>query len=546
MNDNQIDDTKNFEKVIPNSSINQMPKMEILQFKNEVLSDIKKSQKLGEDKLEKFIEVIESKFIKYEEKLSKFSENLKEVTDTKSKDNILHEHVEDLLTFQAETRNNLITINVKLENLEKDIYNNVYRIDKILTESVLYPGIIGNMCKFKTFHDFMDYLLVQASQNITFRDKSEMDLKAYKIKMEKNLKFFSSQLDTLLKETKIFTKKNIEDAELRMKSLLEEVDEKIKSTRVDNAKFMKEFDKALEDVNNELININETKEEINKILEEKLSEIQEENNKIMDNYNENKNEFNLIKDRLTQLSEFIKDIKFRANMGKVTRRGEYINISNKIDFNNNQNLNEDDSKRTKKNKYESKIKKYIHGEINAEDLGVINTNIINSNHINNKISSRHLNDYNFIEEKRKSSNSFTNINKANCRKNSLEKSNEFSPKNKLNNSQIAKNKYSSKSNYFEDKNNSIDIKTNKNKSNTNLKSLNSDLNSIQKEINIKNDSYNNNITNKKIPKTAKIAKAKNARKEINIKTNKNKQITFNNKPKNRNPREINKKLKAQE
>ena len=190
MNDNQIGDTKDFEKVIPNSSINQMPKMEILQFKNEVLSDIKKSQKLGEDKLEKFIEVIESKFIKYEEKLSKFSENLKEVTDTKSKDNILHEHVEDLLTFQAETRNNLITINVKLENLEKDIYNNVYRIDKILTESVLYPGIIGNMCKFKTFHDFMDYLLVQASQNITFRDKSEMDLKAYKIKMEKNLKFF--------------------------------------------------------------------------------------------------------------------------------------------------------------------------------------------------------------------------------------------------------------------------------------------------------------------------------------------------------------------
>ena len=125
MNDNQIGDTKDFEKVIPNSSINQMPKMEILQFKNEVLSDIKKSQKLGEDKLEKFIEVIESKFIKYDEKLSKFSENLKEVTDTKSKDNILNEHVEDLLTFQAETRNNLITINVKLENLEKDIYNNV-------------------------------------------------------------------------------------------------------------------------------------------------------------------------------------------------------------------------------------------------------------------------------------------------------------------------------------------------------------------------------------------------------------------------------------
>ena len=63
------------------------------------------------------------------------------------------------------------------------MFNNVYRIDKILAESVIYPGVIGGISKFKSFHDFMDYILAQASQNITFRDKSQLDLKNYRIKL---------------------------------------------------------------------------------------------------------------------------------------------------------------------------------------------------------------------------------------------------------------------------------------------------------------------------------------------------------------------------
>ena len=176
--------------------------------------------------------------------------------------------VKNLLDFQTETKDELITINIKLENLEKDLYNNVYRIDKILTESVIYPGIIGNMCKFKTFHDFMDYLLNQTSKNITFRDKSEKDLKDYKNKMDKYLKNFQGQLDSLLKESNIFTKKSVEEAEERIKFLLDEINEKIKSTRVDNFNSMRKFEK----------NFDNLKEEMNKITEEKLLIIQEENN----------------------------------------------------------------------------------------------------------------------------------------------------------------------------------------------------------------------------------------------------------------------------
>ena len=167
---------------------------------NLVNNNEKRPQKLGEDNLEKFMEIIETKFSKYDKEINKLKENIQIIKNIKPEGNILNEHVKNLLSFQSEAKDDLITIKIKLENLDKDISNNVYRIDKILLESVVYPGIIGNMSKFKTFHDFMDYLLTQDSKNITFRDKSEIDLKTYKNKIDQYLKNFSSQLDKLLKD----------------------------------------------------------------------------------------------------------------------------------------------------------------------------------------------------------------------------------------------------------------------------------------------------------------------------------------------------------
>jgi len=342
MDNNKQTENNNIENNIPRTSLTQIPQIEILQFKNEVLIDIKKSQKLGENKLDKFIELIESKFSKYDEKMNKLNSNFKIISNNKHEDNIINEHVKNLLNFQTETKEELITINIKIENLEKDLYNNAYRIDKILTESVIYPGIIGNTCKFKTFHDFMDYLLTQALKNITFRDKSEKDLKSYKNKVDKYLKNFQSQIDGVLKESNIFTQKCVEEVEIRIKYLLDEVDEKIKSTRVDNINSMKEFEK----------NFGGVKEEINKVLEEKLSTIQEENSQIIENYLENKNEIKIIKEQLNQLFNFINEI--NSKMGKSPKRGDFKNIINKVDS--NKNKEEETKIIKKKNKYESKIK----------------------------------------------------------------------------------------------------------------------------------------------------------------------------------------------
>ena len=378
MDDNNIDDINNN---IQNSNINQTSKFEILQFKNEVLSDIKKSQKLGENKIDNFIQIIENRFNKYENKLNSPSEKFQEINNNKSVDNNINEQIKDLLTFQTETKDNLITIDIKLQNLEKYTYNNVYRIDKILTESVIYPGIIGNMCKFKTFHEFIDYLLAQTSQNITFRDKSEMDLKSYKIKIENYLKNFSSQSDGLLKDANIFTQKSIENVELRMKSLLDEINEKINNIKFDKNTLTKEFENSFKIIKNELTIINDIKEEINKNFEEKFSLIKQENIDIINNYINQKNELDLMKDRIAHMSQLIKELKSRNNYVKRTRKEDFINMDNKEqNLQENININRPINKNIKS---DSKIKKYIQGELKVNEFESINNNT-NINDYNKK------------------------------------------------------------------------------------------------------------------------------------------------------------------
>ena len=365
----------------PKSGINPNMKMEILLFKNEVLTDIKKTEKLIADRYSKMNESLEEKFLKYEQKLDSLNEKIQGITSEKSVDNNLNENVSKLLTFRDSTKDNLITTEIKIRNLEKDLNNNVYRIDKILAESVIYPRVIGGISKFKTFHDFMDYILTQASQNITFRDKSQLDLKTYKVKLENLIKNFKYQLDNLMKEANAFTKRSISECEDRIKLLFDRVDERIRDTRVENANFMLDFQKTVDDLKQEIVSIGELKKEIMKKFDEELLLIKHDNKNVVDTFGNYKQEFYIMKDRLTQLALFIKDVRFRTNI----RKSEFHNMANKIDFDKKQNLKDNkyaesdelfkDDWLNGKNSmvFESGLKKYIKGEIGVNEIGIIHS-----------------------------------------------------------------------------------------------------------------------------------------------------------------------------
>ena len=67
-------------------------------------------------------------------------------------------------------------------------------------------------------------------------------------------------------------------------------------------------------------------------FDNETSNIRESYNNISLKFEGYKNEFNLIKNRFTQLSEFIKDVRFRVNINNGMTKRDALNLSNKINF----------------------------------------------------------------------------------------------------------------------------------------------------------------------------------------------------------------------
>ena len=77
---------------------------------------------------------------------------------------------------------------------------------------------------------------------------------------------------------------------------------------------------------------------LNKKFKEEWNKYNDIVDKISNKFDKNNNEFHLIKNRFTKLSEFIKDVRFRRNLGEMNQnnynkeRKQYREMSYKIDF----------------------------------------------------------------------------------------------------------------------------------------------------------------------------------------------------------------------
>ena len=172
-------------------------KNEIILFKNETLRDFNDAQKKILDKYINLDSEIKSKFESYESRINAYEMKITELSNLIHSDNTIKEKVEQLFEFKDKTNDTMLTQKIRLDNLRNDLKSNVTRIDKILTDSVIYPGVIGGINRYKTFHDLIDYVLTQCSLNLTFREKSILDFKGYKQKLEGLIEVFKQQINKI-------------------------------------------------------------------------------------------------------------------------------------------------------------------------------------------------------------------------------------------------------------------------------------------------------------------------------------------------------------
>ena len=505
---------------------------ELNTFKDNILSLLKERDKIFLNKLSDYktsTDKIKFEF-NSENKLtnSKFSK----IIDTQAKMTSRLDQLSDYENFVTKTKEKLVSHDIRLTNIRNDFSLATQKYDKIYLDNLELPGYIGRCAKYKNCQSFfLDVIKDLAKLNI-YREKNILDLKMYKDKLETIISSMNSILDnnneSQIKYINEMKEKILKDC----KSMFEDVSDGMKDIRVENSKYAV-------DLISTSMNLSKKWEKLEKIKEELLEKFNYDVNKYqmltddtIKSFEEFKNEYGVIRRKFMELAEFIKDIRFRKNIGGNVKKKEVKQMVKKMlkkrksfegekvqllsDITSIENI---DYK--KYYNIESNEEAEINNESNGEEKNIHNRSKSlkpkNKKTFNNNIKEKEKEKLN---EKNKEKINSNKISKEIKQKKEMNQSVEDTrvPRINMNNSSV--NKYSN-----------IDKEKEKNKSSRSV-NMNMKLN-ISNSMNNKKNSMNKITQDEKNIKNNLIIDSKNLKDEENF-DQKNKEINKSNKNKDSN------------
>ena len=313
-------------------------KKDIIQFQDETLKNIRQMQYKLDDKYAKSDQYLNEKITKFDLKINLLENKITELSNLITTDNSMKEKLESLFKFKEETQDTIFKRRAKFNELEKQFNDNIDRINKILMNTVIYPTVIGKTAKFQTFHEFIDYVILEISQLNIFKNKSQMDsFNSFKKKIDGALEAFKIQMNNFT--PKEITNQLLNDLAQKIDSTFKLYDEKLQNIRAENFNYSINIKKKTEEMNKQINNLIIEQNYINKVLKkiQKFEFLNILNNEITEVNEKINKAFNILRD----LSSFHPEVK----------------------HNYRQELEQKSSK-----KVFSGVKEYIKGFINAEEL----------------------------------------------------------------------------------------------------------------------------------------------------------------------------------
>ena len=295
-------------------------KMDMMHFKDETLRDMRQMHSKLDTKYTKVEETLNENLAKFDLKVKSLEQKIFELSNLITNDSSLKDKVESLIQFKEEMKDTIFKRRAKFSELEKKVNDDIDNINKILTSSVIYPGIIGKNTKFLSFHDFIDFCMQEIGQLIIFKNKSGMDIGPFKKKVETSMEAFRLQINNLV--SKEVANQMINDLEQRINSNFKLYDDKIKKIRVDNSEYSITLQKKSKELNKQIENLMTAQLFINR----KLDKIQnlENINILINEVSQINSRINKIVEIIMELMEFHPEIKNKSNKQIISGVKQYI------------------------------------------------------------------------------------------------------------------------------------------------------------------------------------------------------------------------------
>ena len=552
---------------------NDATRNDFIIFQNEILGDLKQLETKLMDKLAKALTVMENQAEKNENKMKEILVKFDLLAERVDKGDKTHQF-EEAINLSQQRSDELITkVDIKLGILEKDFTNACFKYDKIFTNNLIVPGLIGTSCPYADLRPFLDYTNKKLVELIKFKERQIMDTKKYKEKMENLIAQNKTHFETAQNKFSDYCHQGFEQCEIICKDRMNVIEKRIETMRLENGKHALDLKSKAEELHIEWDKLNNIENNINKIYKDEVNKFKELLDKIENKVNKSNSEYNIMKKKFTELSEFIKDVRFKRNMDKLNsnsgeiykERRQYREMADNIDFTKKHKIkkiniekheNENDNYNTfiRYDEEEENNKDYndedINNNENSEHINAINNNINKSvDHVNeiHNYNNKNKNNERINEINNNNNSNIKNIIKGDINKKRKKEIKEDNNKSKVIDdiSNKKKDKMIQKNFFIENNNfNSFNNFNNFNTSNIRLnkslqnKSMNEIFNKSSDFHNSTSNNYNNyggyntNIVNIKLNpdrnKKDLLIKKSNNNKKINKNINTSTSMYFNN------------------
>jgi len=312
-------------------------------FQNEVLSDMKKLESKFIEQIFQINNVLEQNNLKIENKINDLNSRFIMLT------NQIHEKKNTdspeliIQPIKQKIEENISKLEIKINMLEKDLDSACFKYDKLITNNFNIPGLIGSSCPYESLRPFLEYVNLKIVDLLKAKERQTFDFKKYKEKLETIINNNKTQFDTTQKKINEFCKNGFKQCDINCTERNNVIEKRIEALRIENGQFAFDLKQRTDELKIEWEKLDNVEKNLNVRYNEELEKYNNLIEGIKKKVEKSKDEFNLIKMRFTELSDFIKDIRFRTNLhNSYQERKQYKEMSYRIDFTKKQKLNNEE------------------------------------------------------------------------------------------------------------------------------------------------------------------------------------------------------------
>ena len=306
------------ENNLSNKSLNLEMKQiiqDLKYFKNDLLLDVRKIEERFNYKLLEQSIISSEQYDSFEKRLSELSDRISQIKQIILDYGDISGRIKTLLKFKMETEDSINRIYAQLFTFQKQNKEFSNNIDKIISENLEYPGIIGKNSKFLNFRYFIDYTLKNLKDLNEFMDNTKTF----------NFHEFRRKINSEIADFRFSLSDNYNNSVRLIGKNFKEFDAKVEDLIKTNNKNMEDNEARFEELKNNIF----------KYFAEYQTKFENLEKNINENYNQQIKEIDNIKKVKQELKEDINNFKSYLDNIKTSN----IDVNDKINNNNGHNFN---------------------------------------------------------------------------------------------------------------------------------------------------------------------------------------------------------------